>query len=150
MYSEVDALNLMVMGIGCRMVDLNMLAICASSDQLLQLAIVWKKWFPSHPTLFIFPLHIHVPPTINVYLWSILSCMISICIPLSTWCCQPLTIYLQVLQAILHYFHSSPQHHPINILYSFHPIYLQSIPFMWWSQSSSRIIFLSIRIITKL
>ena len=67
MYSEVDALNLMVMGIGCRMVDLNMLAICASSDQLLQLAIVWKNLFPSHPTLFIFPLHIHVPLTINVY-----------------------------------------------------------------------------------
>ena len=49
------------------MVDLFMLALCASSDQFLQLAIVWMKLFPSHPMLFIYPVHFHVPLTINVY-----------------------------------------------------------------------------------
>ena len=52
---------------GCRMVDLFMLAWCASSDQFLHLAIVWMKLFPCHPMLFIYPVHFHVPLTINVY-----------------------------------------------------------------------------------
>ena len=66
----------------------------------------------------------------------------STCIPLSTWCCPPLTIYLQVHQTILQLFRSSPPTSPHIYNVCFHHVHISSTILHISNQYSFRVFHL--------